>query len=68
MTLFSNEAIALQAARTTRRLPARAVFAELWHRLRSRYELASLGDAGLRDIGLSRCDAEFESSKPFWRE
>ncbi len=35
-------------------------------RLRSRSELRSLGDSTLRDIGLSRADAEGEASKPFW--
>jgi uncharacterized protein YjiS (DUF1127 family) len=31
-----------------------------------RYELESLDDAMLRDIGLSRSEAGFEASKPFW--
>jgi uncharacterized protein YjiS (DUF1127 family) len=35
-------------------------------RSHSRHELESLSDVTLRDIGLSRCDAEFEASKPFW--
>jgi uncharacterized protein YjiS (DUF1127 family) len=35
-------------------------------RVHSRSELMSLGDDALRDIGLSRCDAEFEACKPFW--
>ena len=34
-----------------------------WH---SRNELMSLSDRTLRDIGVSRSDAEFEASKPFW--
>jgi uncharacterized protein YjiS (DUF1127 family) len=37
------------------------------HRLRSREELAALGSRDLRDIGISRCDAEYEALKPFWR-
>lgn len=38
-----------------------------WRQLsRSRDDLASLSDAILRDIGLSRAQAAFESSKPFW--
>jgi uncharacterized protein YjiS (DUF1127 family) len=40
---------------------------EWWQRLRSRYELQSLGEEGLRDIGLTSSDALFESSKPFWQ-
>ena len=40
-----------------------------WHRrARDRAELAGLDDRMLRDIGLTRADAEFLSSKPFWRE
>jgi uncharacterized protein YjiS (DUF1127 family) len=32
----------------------------------SRQELESLSDSTLRDIGISRCDAVGEASKPFW--
>jgi uncharacterized protein YjiS (DUF1127 family) len=32
----------------------------------SRQELESLSDATLRDIGITRCDAKLEASKPFW--
>jgi len=35
-------------------------------RARSRYELTTLSDSCLRDIGISRCSAAFECSKPFW--
>lgn len=31
-----------------------------------RHQLASLSDAMLKDIGLSRADAEREASRPFW--
>jgi uncharacterized protein YjiS (DUF1127 family) len=37
-------------------------------RNRERGELAALDDRMLRDIGLTRADAEFLSNKPFWRE
>ena len=36
-------------------------------RAHSRAELAGLDDRMLKDIGLSRGDAEFLSNKPFWR-
>jgi uncharacterized protein YjiS (DUF1127 family) len=35
-------------------------------RLHSRGELMSLSDAELRDIGLSRSEAEVEASKVYW--
>ena len=37
-------------------------------RTRERAELAALDDRMLKDIGLTRADAEFFSNKPFWRE
>jgi uncharacterized protein YjiS (DUF1127 family) len=40
-----------------------------WHRRKnSRLELARLDERMLRDIGLTRFDAEYEINKPFWRE
>ena len=40
-----------------------------WRRRgRERAELAQLDDRMLKDIGLTRADAEFLSNKPFWRE
>ena len=35
-------------------------------RARARHELQSLSDSTLRDLGLTRCDAAGESTKPFW--
>jgi len=37
-------------------------------RARDRTSLAALDDRMLADIGITRADAEFLSSKPFWRE
>lgn len=37
------------------------------HRIREREQLAGLDDRMLRDIGLTRGDAEFLINKPFWR-
>jgi uncharacterized protein YjiS (DUF1127 family) len=37
-------------------------------RSRERAELAGLDERTLKDIGLTRTDAEFLSNKPFWRE
>ncbi len=38
-----------------------------WRRsARSRRELSKFDHRGLQDIGISRCDADQEISKPFW--
>jgi uncharacterized protein YjiS (DUF1127 family) len=47
---------------------ASATFHEWRRRSRERAELAALDDRTLKDIGLTRADAEFLSNKPFWRE
>ena len=40
----------------------------LWRRRAyERQTLAGLSDQMLRDIGVTRCDAMNEASKPFWR-
>ena len=45
-----------------------ASLGEWRRRTRERAELAALDDRMLKDIGLTRADAEFLSNKPFWRE
>jgi uncharacterized protein YjiS (DUF1127 family) len=44
----------------------RALFIEWGHRARSRYELSMMNTRELRDIGLTRTDADNECDKPFW--
>jgi uncharacterized protein YjiS (DUF1127 family) len=40
----------------------------LWlRRLRERAELARFDERELRDLGLTRADADYELGKPFWR-
>jgi uncharacterized protein YjiS (DUF1127 family) len=34
---------------------------------RARAQLLSLDERGLKDIGISRAQAQFEAEKPFWR-
>ena len=49
----------------------RGVYATLreWRRRKNgRLELARLDDRMLRDIGLTRVDADYEINKPFWRK
>ncbi len=38
------------------------------NRRQSRFELATLADHELWDLGMTRSAAEFEANKPFWRE
>ena len=45
-----------------------ATLREWRRRARDRAELATLEDRMLKDIGLTRGDAECLSNKPFWRE
>jgi uncharacterized protein YjiS (DUF1127 family) len=46
----------------------RAALREWRRRQNGRLELARLDERMLRDIGLTRIDAEYEINKPFWRE
>jgi uncharacterized protein YjiS (DUF1127 family) len=45
----------------------RVLLAEWRRRARSRHELAALCDRCLRDIGVTRYDADREMRKPFWQ-
>jgi len=45
----------------------RALVAGWAKRQRERAALLALDDAGLKDIGISRAQAAFDHSKPFWR-
>jgi uncharacterized protein YjiS (DUF1127 family) len=47
---------------------ALATFRQWRRRTRDRAQLVLLDERMLRDIGLTRADAEFLSNKPFWRE
>ena len=67
MNTASFNPVSLASSRPARQWHLRALVIQCWQRLRSRYELTSLDEAGLRDVGLSRGEAEFESSKPFWQ-
>jgi len=60
--------ITYRAYHAARKWQLRTLIAGYWQRVRSRHELSSPSEADLRDIGLSRGEAEFESSKPFWQK
>ncbi len=50
--------------------PAQSLLTALkaaWRRRRSRTILAELDDFMLKDIGLTRTEAQYEASKPFWQ-
>jgi uncharacterized protein YjiS (DUF1127 family) len=44
-----------------------SLLGEWWHRIRSRYELESLSERDLADMGMTRTDAFNEIQKPFWQ-
>jgi uncharacterized protein YjiS (DUF1127 family) len=50
------------------RAAAIARMIEWQQRVAGRRELMNLTERDLRDIGISRSDAEAEASKPFWQE
>lgn len=69
--LWRVGAVPRRRYRPARRRARRGLFATLrtWRRRsRERSELASLDERMLRDIGITRADAEFLSSKPFWKD
>jgi uncharacterized protein YjiS (DUF1127 family) len=63
-SLFSR--LAAVAAGSKRQL--RTCISEWRRRARSRRDLMALGERELSDIHLTRCDAVYEASKPFWKE
>lgn len=38
-----------------------------WRRSRERELLTTMSDRELKDIGITRYDAQYEAHKPFWR-
>ncbi len=66
MSTITLDAMTVRPRRVLRWSGAKEIFAEWRHCTRSRNELMGLGDRALQDIGISRCTASFEASKPFW--
>jgi uncharacterized protein YjiS (DUF1127 family) len=71
--LHSGATVSSPAARRARPgagLLARALrTVQVWRsRIRDRADLARMTELDLRDVGLSRSEARYELSKPFWRE
>ena len=46
----------------------RQTLATWWARYQTRQDLAALTESDLRNIGLTRFEAEKEANKPFWQE
>jgi uncharacterized protein YjiS (DUF1127 family) len=67
MAVISFTRIASQSYRL-RGSKVKALFGEWWYRLISRYELESLSERDLADMGMSRIDAFNEIQKPFWQK
>jgi uncharacterized protein YjiS (DUF1127 family) len=44
-----------------------SLLGEWWHRVSSRYDLESLSERDLADMGMTRIDAFNEIQKPFWQ-
>lgn len=70
-SLSAQSVLGLQSAKLRGRALWQRVLHKLvyWHELaRQRRQLASLSDAMLKDIGLSRSQAYGEANRPFWDE
>lgn len=65
--LFSNSSIPATTLGLGRLGGLVMAFQEWQERHRTRRDLMRLNDYQLKDIGLSRFDAEEEFQKPFWR-
>ncbi|NBE08018.1 DUF1127 domain-containing protein [Paragemmobacter ruber] len=61
-----DRSLATPASRPTRRLRLRERLAQMRALLRQRATLAQLDDHLLRDIGLTRDEAQAEASRPLW--
>ncbi len=62
---------AIHRPRRPRRAPLSALLGTIrvvWRRRQSRILLSQLDDSMLRDIGVTRSEAQLEANKPFWRE
>ena len=66
MSTISLGVVSVRQGRVSRWSQVKRSLAEWRSRARSRNELMGLNDRVLRDIGVSRCAADFEASKPFW--
>jgi uncharacterized protein YjiS (DUF1127 family) len=68
MALPAQTAVQKYQQPTSHLRRALALFGVWQRRLRDRRELTLMDDRSLRDLGLTRYDALYEASKPFWRK
>jgi uncharacterized protein YjiS (DUF1127 family) len=68
MAVISLNRIAAPSCRLRGLSKLEALFCEWWHRVISRYELESLSERDLADMGMTRIDAFNEMQKPFWQK
>ena len=74
MTTLSLRILYRDAIRPQRRSPPVGIqnllgkIGAAWHRRSSRNLLSQLDDYMLKDIGVTRAEAQLEANKPFWRE
>jgi uncharacterized protein YjiS (DUF1127 family) len=66
MSVVIPDVMTVRPRRVLRWSHVKPSLARWWRRARSRTELMNLSDRCLQDIGMSRCTADFEASKPFW--
>jgi uncharacterized protein YjiS (DUF1127 family) len=67
MTFTSINRASVRVRRLPRWTESREILIEWRQRIYSRYELSSLDERELWDVGLVRMDADIEAEKPFWR-
>ena len=69
VTILKQTDLTIRGPLTPSQTSAATPFYQIWLiRLKQRRQLARLSDVMLKDIGISRSDADAEASKPFWKE
>ena len=68
MNVMSASKIAAPTIGLPCRSKLEALLGEWWRRIISRYELESLSERDLADMGMNRIDAFNEIQKPFWQK
>jgi uncharacterized protein YjiS (DUF1127 family) len=66
MSTMSLDVLRLSPRRAFRWNHVRQTLASWYRHAHSRNELMGFSDRDSHDIGISRCTADFETSKPFW--